>query len=261
MPLEPKRFADNPRLAPRGVVRVTQQPIPQFRRGEIKGCRSWKEGIEQLAGRGPIRGNEGFACYDDDGYVHLQVWRGAKGGKTDRIFEGVIGKVAVPKGTRPGEPVRGNIVERRVRNLINRAKGTRRKFTTRKSPSATGSDLYRAGDNLAKELELITRSTIGRLCIQARRLADALASDLARARGQSDPSRGGYMAQEARRKAAGWLTRVVRQLGAALDDVSREELDLLIGCLARVEHALGARHEGLERLRRAVAARLRPGGA
>lgn len=125
-------------LSPR-QQQVTTGRVPRFTVGEIKGLRSWTRGAYQLSGRNAGRGNDALFVYDDKGNVHGTVFKQDPITKVRvPIWEGTLGRVAIPRGTQPGSARRGNLIEDRIRRLIQRRTGQRYQ---KKHPSARGPDL------------------------------------------------------------------------------------------------------------------------
>jgi hypothetical protein len=96
------------------------------------------------------------------------------------------------------------------------------------------------------------------ICRAAGQLAGRLREDMQRARGQPDPLRRRYTLQRIQRRGATWINRVSGQLAPILGQFAPDELDRLVGCLARVEHAIGLETAPFRRLKAAARARLGP---
>jgi len=139
-PLSADSFELQPALLPNPSI--PRGRIPRFTQGEIKGLRSYRKGLAQLSGRKDVRGNDALVVYDDAGRVFMQVFRKEPGSNVRRVYwEGVIGKVPVPKAP-VGSGLRGNMIEDRIRRLVQRRIGQR---FMKKHPSANGPDLVTAG--------------------------------------------------------------------------------------------------------------------
>lgn len=220
-------------------------PIPRIRRGEIKNVASYRSALRQLATRPDVEGNTALVLYDDGGNLHLQVFGRSTDGVRRLAYDGAIGRVPVPGGVRPGTAPFGNALEPLI--LAQLARLTGQRFRSKRA-NAGGPDIdaYETGG---------AGVALDGLCIQAHRIAQAIRTRRGAAERMQEPQRSLVIAG-ARRRGAEWLARVVRQLERVLGSIPRERIDLLVGCLARVEHAMGTSSGSLERLRRAAAGRI-----
>ncbi len=96
-----------------------------------------------------------------------------------------------------------------------------------------------------------------RVCLDSSQLALRVRSALQQSRSRTGIFQRGIVAEGARRKAARWLNQMSNRLLPILDRFPPRELDLLVGCLARVEHAIGQETLPFRRLKAAAAARMR----
>ena len=220
--------------------------IPRIRRGEIKNVKSYREALKQLATRPDVAGNTALVLYDDAGRLHLQVFKKDERGVRTIGYDRPIGSVTIPIGVRPGTAPFGNAIEPLI--LAHLARITGQRFRSKRA-NAGGPDID------AYELMEQGEVSVGNLCAQASRLAEAIRGRIQRAV-QANPLHRPIIIDRVRRKGSEWLGRVVRQLEPTLGTIPVERIDPLIGCLARVEHAMKRTHPGLSRLRRAAAARI-----
>jgi hypothetical protein len=70
-----------------------------------------------------------------------------------------------------------------------------------------------------------------------------------------------WRADDSRRRAAEQIDRIGVQILGSLDRFTPRELDILAGCLGRVEHAIGRETSAMRRFRAAVRTRLGQLGA
>lgn len=94
------------------------------------------------------------------------------------------------------------------------------------------------------------------ICLNASRMASNVGSTMKRSRIRTGPFQRGIVAEGARRRDARWLNQMSNRLLPILDRFQPHELDLLVGCLARVEHAIGQETIPFRRLKAAAATRM-----
>jgi hypothetical protein len=93
---------------------------------------------------------------------------------------------------------------------------------------------------------------VNRLCADAGRMADQLREALRRAARADQVSHRSIAAESVRRRGAAWLNRVSNQILTILPSLSPRDVDRVVGCLARVEHAIGHETPPLRRLKAAA---------
>jgi hypothetical protein len=106
---------------------------------EIKGLRSYRTGLRQLAARKQPSGDTSLVVYDDVGNVHMQVF-GDRNGRRQIVWEGIIGRVPPPP--RGGTVGHGNAMEPLIRPLVEQTTG--QTFLPHR-PNAGGPDLVMPG--------------------------------------------------------------------------------------------------------------------
>jgi hypothetical protein len=94
------------------------------------------------------------------------------------------------------------------------------------------------------------------VCRGAGRLAEQLRQAIRRAGSAAHPSHRAYAIENVRRRGAAWVNRVSNQLLPILGGLHPNDLDRLVGCLARVEHAIGRETVPLRRLKAEARRRL-----
>jgi hypothetical protein len=97
------------------------------------------------------------------------------------------------------------------------------------------------------------------VCQGAGRLAEQLRQAIGRTRTTAHPLHRAYAIENVRRRGAAWVNRISNQLLPILDQLHPNDLDRLVGCLARIEHAIGRETVPLRRLK--AVARRRLGGS
>jgi hypothetical protein len=90
---------------------------------------------------------------------------------------------------------------------------------------------------------------VNRLCADAGRMADQVREALRRAARAAQPTQRALAAENVRRRAAAWINRVSNQVLSILSSLSPRDIDRVVGCLARVEHAIGRETLPLRRLK------------
>jgi hypothetical protein len=91
------------------------------------------------------------------------------------------------------------------------------------------------------------------------RTASAIASETRQRLGNirtADPIHRLIVAEGIKSRAAGQVNRIANQVAPMLDRLPPREVDMLVGCLARVEHSIGRSTAPVERLRAAAHRRL-----
>jgi hypothetical protein len=122
--------------------------------------------------------------------------------------------------------------------------------------------LLEQADEAVSEAELEWEAESGRSaevvhsCRQAGQIADRLRQAIRRARAGGHPFRRDFAIANIRRRGAAWVNRISNQMLPILGRFHPNDLDLLVGCLARVEHAIGGGTVPLQRLKAAVRQRL-----
>lgn len=94
------------------------------------------------------------------------------------------------------------------------------------------------------------------ICRHAGQLALRLRQAMRRAGMQPNLLRRRYTVTRIRRRGATWINRISGQFLPILDRFDPRDLDRLVGCLARVEHAIGRETGPLRRLKAAARQRL-----
>jgi hypothetical protein len=145
-PLEPIRTTTGPapddRVAELSLPPMrppTPRPPRRVDLVEIKGLRSYRTGLRQLAARKQPGGDTSLVVYDDRGNVHMQVF-GVRNGTRQIVWEGIIGRVPPPP--RGGTVGHGNAMEPLIRPLVERTTG--QTFLPHR-PNAGGPDLVMPG--------------------------------------------------------------------------------------------------------------------
>jgi V8-like Glu-specific endopeptidase len=93
------------------------------------------------------------------------------------------------------------------------------------------------------------------ICVSAGALAERLRQQMQQTRRRS-PQHWPSTVDRIRRQGATWINRISNQLLPQLDRFTRPELDQIVGCVARVEHAIGVGTAPFRRLKSAAQQRL-----
>jgi hypothetical protein len=95
--------------------------------------------------------------------------------------------------------------------------------------------------------------TIARICRDAGELANELRQAIQNVwSGRSSPAHRAIATERLRRKGTAWINHISNEMLPILKRFHPRDLDMLVGCIARVEHAIGREPVPFRRLKAAV---------
>jgi len=108
-----------------------------------------------------------------------------------------------------------------------------------------------AGPVFESEFEFSSDALLRNICLSGGTMANRLRQAIQTAKARS-PQHWQIAVDRIRKQGATWINRVSNQLSSQIGRLTKPELDRVIGCIARVEHAIGFETTPFRRLKEAA---------